>query len=81
MLAEVKRNISLQDEVNIKIEYIKKLYAEQLKKLMSAQRSLKEKEIEIEIRATEIQIKDELIKQQDSGNNENLSHFKEQEAN
>jgi len=81
LLAEVKRSMADQDEVNIKIEYLKKLYAEQVRKLVLTQRTLKEKEIELEIRATEIQIKDELIKRQDSGNNENLTLFKEQEAN
>ena len=42
------------EEVFIKIEYVKKLYAEQLKKLVKAQRDLHEKEIEIEIKDTEI---------------------------
>ena len=68
------------EEVFIKIEYVKKLYAEQLKKLVKAQRDLHEKEIEIEIKDTEIQIKDEQIRTQDVGNVENLSTFKEQEA-
>lgn len=42
------------EEVFIKIEYVKKLYGEQLKKLVKAQREIREKEIEIEIKNTEI---------------------------
>ena len=59
LLAEVKKHITQTDEAFIKIEYVKKLYAEQLKKLVASQRSLKEKELELEIKSTEIAIKDE----------------------
>ena len=62
LLAEVKKHITETDEAFIKIEYVKKLYAEQLKKLVAAQRNLKQKEIELEIKQTEVEIKDEQLK-------------------
>ena len=80
LLAEIKKHMTSTEEVFIKIEYVKKLYGEQLKKLVAAQRELREKEIQLEIKDTEIQIKDEQIRTQDVGNVENLSSFKEQEA-
>ena len=81
LLAEVKRHLSNTDEAFIKIEYIKKLYAEQLRKLLVSQRSLQEKQIEIDIKNVEIQMKDNMLKEQDDGNNENLTLFRQQEAN
>ena len=36
LLAEVKRHLNTTDEAFIKIEYIKKLYAEQLKRLLTS---------------------------------------------
>jgi len=36
LLAEIKKHINTTDEAFIKIEYVKKLYAVQLKKLVSA---------------------------------------------
>jgi len=42
---------------------------------------LKEKEIELEFKATEIQIKDDQLQRQNAGNTENLTAFKQQEAN
>ena len=80
LLAEIKMHMNSTEDIFIKIEYVKKLYGEQLKKLVKAQRELREKEIEIEIKDTEIMIKDEQIKVQDVGNVENLSTYKEQEA-
>ena len=81
LLAEVKKHITETDEAFIKIEYVKKLYAEQLKKLVAAQRTLKQREIELEIKQTEVDIKDEQIKKQSDGNVENMTAFKTQEAN
>lgn len=80
LLAEIKKHRNSTDEAFIKIEYIKKLYGDQLKKLSGVQRTLREKEIQLEIRETEIAIQDEQIKTQDYGNVQNLSSFKEQEA-
>lgn len=62
LLAEIKKHINSTEEAFIKIEYVKKLYGEQLKKLHTSQRELREKEIQLEIKETEIQIKDEQIK-------------------
>ena len=62
LLAAVKKHIAQTDEAFIKIEYVKKLYALNLKKLVAASRTLKSKEVELEIKETEIQIKDEQIK-------------------
>ena len=77
LLAEVKKHISTTEEAFIKIDYVKKLYATQLKKLVASQRSLKEKEIELEIKNTELQIKDDHINRQNQGNVENLTLYKE----
>ena len=62
LLAEIKKHINSSEEVFIKIEYVKKLYGDQLTKLIASQRSLREKEIQLEIKETEMQIKDEQIK-------------------
>ena len=43
-----------KEDVFVKVEYIKKLYGEQLKKLVKSQRELREKEVEIQIKDTEI---------------------------
>lgn len=77
LLGEIKKHISSTEEAVIKIEYVKKLYAQQLKKLISAQRSLREKETQLEFKEKEVQIKDEQIKRQFEGNDENLTLFKE----
>ena len=45
LLAEIKKQINSTEEAFIKIEYVKKLYGEQLKKLHTSQRELREKEI------------------------------------
>ena len=73
--------MSHTDEAFVKIDYIKKLYAEQLRKLLVAQRNLKEKELELEVKTIEIQMKDNMLKEQDDGNNNNLHLFRQQEAN
>jgi len=59
----VKHHLSQTDEAFIKIDYIKKLYAEQLKKLLNSQRTLHEKELELEIKTLEIEQRDNLIKE------------------
>ena len=59
LLAELKKHLNTKEEAFIKIEYVKKLYAEQLKKLVAAQRQLKDKDVQIEIKETEIAIRDE----------------------
>lgn len=45
LLAEIKKHINSTEEAFIKIEYVKKLYGEQLKKLHASQRELREREI------------------------------------
>ncbi len=65
------------DEAFIKIEYVKKLYAEQRQSLVNSQRSLEEKDLEIQIKATEIKIKDDKIMRTNTGNSENVTMFKE----
>ena len=54
LLAEIKKHINSTEEAFIKIDYVKKLYGEQLKKLHESNRQLREKEIQLEIKETEI---------------------------
>lgn len=54
LLAAVKKHTAQTEEAVLKIEYVKKLYAVNLQKLVAASRSLKEKDIELEIKGTEI---------------------------
>jgi len=46
--------VNTREEAFIKVEYVKKLYAEQLKKLVAIQRQVKEKDVQLEIKATEM---------------------------
>lgn len=46
---------------------------------MSTQRRFKEMEQDLELRLTEVKVKDEQLKRQFAGSDENLSLFKEQE--
>ena len=48
--------------------------------MLRTQRTLKEKDLELEIKALEVEQRDVLLKEQDDGNNENVTLFRQQEA-
>ena len=48
--------------------------------MLRTQRTLKEKDLELEIKALEVEQRDVLLKEQDDGNNENVTLFRQQEV-
>ena len=64
LLASIKKYMVVAEESSMKVAYIKKLYAEQLQRLVDVTHRLKEKETELQIKEIEMQIKDGQIQKQ-----------------
>ena len=59
MLAALKKQMYIVDETNVKITYVKKIYSEQMQKIVNLQKQVADKEEELQRKMTELTLRNQ----------------------
>lgn len=59
MLAALKKQMYIVDETNVKITYVKKIYSEQMQKIVNLHKQVADKEEELQRKMTELTLRNQ----------------------